>query len=59
MSPLFPPRYDTLVGTIGKKYSTKRNRSAAEDDSPQDRDSDTTSSTSTKKFKGGFMKPKD
>ncbi|XP_031570353.1 M-phase phosphoprotein 6-like [Actinia tenebrosa] len=54
-------RYDTLVGTIGKKYSNKRDRSTVivDDDNDDDEDRDISHSTSKKKFKGGFMKPQD
>ncbi|KXJ18432.1 M-phase phosphoprotein 6 [Exaiptasia diaphana] len=47
-------RYDTLVGTIGKKFTSKRNRSSTDDS--QDR---TTSPSHKKKLKAEFMKPKD
>jgi len=53
----FTCRYDSLIGTIGKKFSTKRNRSTEDD--PFDRISTPHSTGNKKKLKAEFMKPKD
>ncbi|XP_013402003.1 M-phase phosphoprotein 6-like [Lingula anatina] len=47
-------RYESLVGTIAKKFTKKRQRSSAKDDEQEERDS-----VKRKKSKKEFMKPSD
>lgn len=51
-------RYESLVGTVGKKFQTKRKRKAIEEESSQSDGTEPEEDSIEKRAKRGFVKPR-